>query len=302
METIYKFFLKLTDVSTPIGIVSAIYIVGFFICSSIIFWVKFKRYRAMKCVKEKENVDAPHVGSDVLEQLSKMLAELSSVSSRIRIIENRLDNVVAAQEAAAAHFQMGDRAKRDLPRPMPTGGTGVETAHATGRGMPHAIEPTNVGEAVHAQVGTTNCEEDQQPRPESTSQIMNVLSDIADQTNLLALNAAIEAARACDAGRGFAVVADEVRKLAEKTMNATPEVRQSICGIDTLNDVEAIRKIVEGIAKAAALPLSLEEIDSGVDEIKKIVRETSEALREEYNERGERVEKSQEVTPRFKAK
>ncbi|WP_027366591.1 methyl-accepting chemotaxis protein [Desulfocurvibacter africanus] len=59
-------------------------------------------------------------------------------------------------------------------------------------------------------------------------EIMNMITEIADQTNLLALNAAIEAARAGDAGRGFAVVADEVRKLAEKTMNATRDVEESI--------------------------------------------------------------------------
>ena len=61
--------------------------------------------------------------------------------------------------------------------------------------------------------------------------ILGLINDIADQTNLLALNAAIEAARAGDAGRGFAVVADEVRKLAEKTMEATKQVNQSINAI-----------------------------------------------------------------------
>ena len=83
-------------------------------------------------------------------------------------------------------------------------------------------------------------------RAQDISQVMSVINDIADQTNLLALNAAIEAARAGDAGRGFAVVADEVRKLAEKTMNATKEVGETVRAVQDVS-----RQNVTGMEQAA---------------------------------------------------
>ncbi|WP_290921251.1 HAMP domain-containing methyl-accepting chemotaxis protein [Halodesulfovibrio sp.] len=100
-------------------------------------------------------------------------------------------------------------------------------------------------------------------RATDISQIMSVINDIADQTNLLALNAAIEAARAGDAGRGFAVVADEVRKLAEKTMQATQDVGQSIKAIQM-----SARENVQGMVSA----------DSAVSDSTQLAEKAEEAL------------------------
>ena len=61
-----------------------------------------------------------------------------------------------------------------------------------------------------------------------TTQIVEVISNIAEATRILALNASIQAARVGSAGRGFGAVADNVKKLASETTEATRSVSENL--------------------------------------------------------------------------
>ncbi|MCW2245749.1 methyl-accepting chemotaxis protein [Azospirillum fermentarium] len=103
--------------------------------------------------------------------------------------------------------------------------------------------------------------------------IIGVIDEIAFQTNLLALNAAVEAARAGDAGRGFAVVAQEVRNLAQRSAQASKEIKSLIMDSDS-----QVRGGVELVQKAGA---ALEGIVSGVHEVASLIAEMASASTEQ---------------------
>ncbi len=63
---------------------------------------------------------------------------------------------------------------------------------------------------------------------EAIAEINATVGDLAEQSNLLAVNASIEAAKAGEAGKGFAVVATEVKALAERSKEATAQVRRIV--------------------------------------------------------------------------
>ena len=103
--------------------------------------------------------------------------------------------------------------------------------------------------------------------------IIGVIDEIAFQTNLLALNAAVEAARAGDAGRGFAVVAQEVRNLAQRSAQASKEIKGLILDSDA-----QVKDGVELVKKAGD---ALEGIVSGVQQVAGLIAEMASASSEQ---------------------
>ncbi len=113
-----------------------------------------------------------------------------------------------------------------------------DTIRSTSSAMAEMTESASrVSELVHEMVGlarradeetsaTKEAVEELEEQSRRINEVVGLISEIADKTNLLALNATIEAERAGDAGRGFAVVATEVKGLAQRTSEATDQIRE----------------------------------------------------------------------------
>jgi methyl-accepting chemotaxis protein len=99
------------------------------------------------------------------------------------------------------------------------------------------------------------------------------IENLSFQTNLLALNAAVEAARAGVEGRGFAVVASEVRALAQRSAEATTEIKTLIA--------ESTAQVSEGAALVAQAEQTVANAATGIQQVVALIGETAQASAEQ---------------------
>jgi methyl-accepting chemotaxis protein len=206
------------------------------------------------------------------EQLSGVVQRISQTAQAVR---------EAAAEISAGSTDLAGRTEQQAASLEETAASmheitstvklNAENAEAANQLAAAARGTANTGGSVveKAVVAMTGIEE-------SASKIVDIvglIDEIAFQTNLLALNASVEAARAGEAGKGFAVVAQEVRSLAQRSANASKDIKALI---STSN--AQVRQGAELVNRAGQ---SLTEIVTSVKKVADIVAEIASASREQ---------------------
>lgn len=194
------------------------------------------------------------VSNAVANAAQQVLNSSNDVSQRAQNQAAMLEETAASMEEMTATVRQNGDAARQANQ------LSLDARQLAGTG-------SNVAQrAVEAMAGITESSQ-------KIADIITLIDSIAFQTNLLALNAAVEAARAGEHGKGFAVVAGEVRALAQKSADASREIKSLI---------ESSVVSVEGGAKhVEETGVSLQEISSSIQKVNDIISEITAATAEQ---------------------
>ena len=226
------------------------------------------------------------VTRDYQGAFEQVKTDVNATSTRLAEIVGQITQAAETIAAAAAEVSLGssdlaDRTEQQASSLEETAAS-MEELGATVRSNAENAQRANVMAAqargsAESGGGVAGSAIEAMRRIEESSRkitdIIGVIDEIAFQTNLLALNAAVEAARAGDAGRGFAVVAQEVRQLAQRSAQASKEIKGLILDSDA--------QVKDGVDLVSKAGDALQGIVSGVQQVATLIAEMASASAEQ---------------------
>lgn len=241
------------------------------------------------------------------EHLRRSLAASQSVALAINTAVDELDNSSedlvtvameqssgAAEQAASVHEvtstaqEIAATSSQISSNLESIRGVAEETYRACVRGRDDVKNAVNGMETVKDKVrAIADSTVELGRKSQKIGNVISIIDEISEQTHLLALNAAIEAAGAGEHGKRFSVVASEVRRLAERTVDATTEIKSLIEEIqDSTNETVMITErgasiVLEGASKVDLIGESLEELLALVLQTKDAAKEMAVATQQQ---------------------
>ena len=203
--------------------------------------------------------------AEIVGQIGEATEAISQASSEVSVgsadlAERTEQQASSLEETAASMEELSATVRANAENAQRANRMAADARHA---GQDGAVVANSAVDAMKAIADASR----------KITDIIGVIDEIAFQTNLLALNAAVEAARAGDAGKGFAVVAQEVRVLAQRSAQASKEIKTLI-----LNSDHQVQHGVDMVKKAGA---SLTGIVEGIQQVAALIAEMTEASGEQ---------------------
>jgi methyl-accepting chemotaxis protein len=206
---------------------------------------------------------AQHLNEATAEILASTKQQSASTSEQAAAVQQTNTTM---QELSQSGVQISERAKQVATiaeATLTASSAGMEAVQNSTRTMETIREQA---EAVAENVVMLS------ERTQAVGEIIATVNDIAEQSHLLSLNAAIEAAAAGEHGRTFSVVAAEIKNLADRSKEATVQVRSILGQIQkginssVMLAEESVRRVDSGKQQSDTAARTIRQLTESVDQ------------------------------------